>query len=599
MLKRFLLNILSSFVGTCIAIGLMILSIFLLIVGIAGNISMSTDSVGESVKSRSILEIKLDGEITERGSSIEPSIMAVLQGNISAPQTLDVIVESIREAAENDNIVALYLNCGSPAAGGATLDAIRNALLEFKKTTGGKKKIIAYGDAFTQGAYFVASVADEIHLNPAGGLDLRGLGTATPYFRGLLDKLGVQFQVVKVGTFKSAVEPYILDKMSEPAKAQLDTLLNANWTYIRTQIADSRKSVTPSMIDTLINSDFITFEKAEFILEKGLVDSLTYGRNIKKRLAQLSGREVEKLNIIKPTTLVAHTPWSDAYGAKNRIAVLFACGEIADGNSNQINFEDIVPIINELADDDKVKGLVLRVNSPGGSVFGSDQIGEALDYFKSKGKPFAVSMGDYAASGGYWISCNADKIFAEPLTITGSIGIFGLIPNFKGTLDKLGVNIEGVSTNPDGNMMTGMKPLNEAQLAAVQKSVDRGYFDFTTRVAKGRKMKREQVLRIAEGRVWAAPSALGIGLVDSIAYLQDAIEWTAKNAKVSKDYNVVAYPKVEPNLWSMMRSGAMTMAELKAGLETDKEVVLRKYLLYRILNRKRLQARMPEFRVEM
>ena len=599
MLKRFLLNILSSFVGTCVAIALMTFSIILLFVGLAGSISMSTDSVAESVKSRSILEIKLDGEIAERESAMEPSIMTVVQGNISAPQTLDVIVESIKEAAKNDNIAALYLNCGSPVAGAATLDAIRHALLDFKKTTGGKKKIIAYGDSYTQSAYFVASAADEIHLNPAGGLDLHGLGTATPYFKGLLDKFGVQFQVVKVGTFKSAVEPYILNEMSAPAKAQLDTLLNSNWLYIRQQIADSRKGVSVSLIDTLINSDFIAFAKAEFSQKKGLVDSLTYGRDIKKRLAQLSGREVKKLNIIKPSTLVAQTPWSDGYSAKNRIAVLFACGEIADGNSNQINFEDLVPVINELADDENVKGLVLRVNSPGGSVFGSDQIGEALDYFKSKGKPFAVSMGDYAASGGYWISCNADKIFAEPLTITGSIGIFGLIPNFKGTLDKLGVNIEGVSTNPEANIMTGMKPLNETQLAVVQKSVERGYFDFTSRVAQGRKMKREQVLKIAEGRVWAAPSALKIGLVDSIAYLQNAIEWAAVNAKVGKDYKVVAYPKVEPNFWSMMRSGAMTMAELKAGLETGKEAVLRKYLLNRILQRKQIQARMPEFRVNL
>jgi protease-4 len=599
MLKRFLLNILSSFVGTCIAVGLIVMSVFLLFVGIAGSISLSSTRSMESVKSRSILEIKLDGEITERESSMEPSLMSVIQGDINAPQTLDVIVESVKEAAVNENIVAIYLNCGYPAAGAATLDAIRHALLDFKKETGGKKKIIAYGDQLTQAAYFVASVADEIHLNPAGELSLSGLSATNPYFKGLLDKLGVQFQVVKVGTFKSAVEPYILYEMSAPARAQLDTLLNVNWAYIRGAIASCRSGVSPESVDSFINKDHVAFEKANFALKHGLVDSLTYGRNIKRRLASLSGREVEKLNIIKPSTLVSQTPWSDSYSAKNQIAVLFACGEIADGNSNQINYEDLVPVIVELADNENVKGLVLRVNSPGGSVFGSDQIGEALDYFKSKGKVLSVSMGDYAASGGYWISCNADRIFAEPLTITGSIGIFGLLPNFKGTLDKLGVNMETVSTNPQSIVMTGFKPLDEQQLAVMQKFVDRGYDDFTSRVAKGRKMSKQKVLSIAEGRVWAAPSALKIGLVDSLAYLQDAIDWTASKAKVSDNYNIVSYPKVEPNFWSLMRSGTITMAELKSALNQDKESTLRKYLLQRILSRNKVQARMPEFKVTL
>lgn len=599
MLKRFILNTLSSFVGSCIALGLIAFSLALLFVGIVGSVSMSVSSSSESVKSRSILEIKLDGMIIERESNMAPSMSSMISGDIDAPQTLDVITEAIREAAGNDNIAAIYLKCGYPVAGSATLDAIRHALLDFKKEVGGKKKIIAYGDQLTQGAYFVASAADEIHLNPAGGLSLAGLSATTPYFKGLLDKLGVQFQVVKVGTFKSAVEPYILTEMSDPARAQLDTLLDINWMYIRDCIAKSRKNITPEMIDTFINADNIAFEKASFALKKGLVDSLTYGRNIKKRLATLSGREVDKLNIIKPTTLITQTPWTDSYGAQNQIAVLFACGEILDGDSNEINFEDMVPVIVKLADDDNVKGLVLRVNSPGGSVFGSDQIGEALDYFKSKGKTLTVSMGDYAASGGYWISCGADRIFADPLTITGSIGIFGLLPNFKGTLDKLGVNMESVGTNDASTIMNGFKPLDDKQLAVVQKYVERGYDDFTSRVAKGRHMSKQKVLAIAEGRVWSATSALKIGLVDSVAYLRDAIEWTAKKANVAGNYNLSSYPRIEPNFWSLVRMGTMTMAELKAGLESDKEATLRRFLQKRILMRRPVQARMPEYRVTL
>lgn len=599
MLKRFFLNMLSSFVGAWIALALFVISAILLVFGFAGNLALSAGSEVEQVKSRSILTIDLDGPIEERETPMEPDLMTVLQGNLQAPQTLDVITESIREAAKNDDIVAIYLKCGSVSASAATLNAIRHELLEFKKTTDNKKKILAYADGYTQGGYFIASVADDIYLNPAGEMGLQGLSSSNFYMKGLLDKLGVQFQVVKVGTYKSAVEPYILDNMSDPARAQMDTLLGAMWGYIRSQIAESRHGLTPESIDSLVSKDFIAFSKASYALKAGLVDSLVYEREMNKRLSEISGREADKLNFVSPRTLVSKTPWSTAYNSKNQIAVLYACGEIADGNDNQINYEQLVPVIVRLADDEKVKGLVLRVNSPGGSVYGSTQIGEALDYFQSKGKPLAVSMGDYAASGGYWISANADKIFADPLTITGSIGIFGLLPNFKGTLDKLGVNVATVSTNPAAAFPSGFKPLDERQLAVMQKYVDQGYDDFTSRVAKGRKMKKEQVLRIAEGRVWAAPTALRIGLVDSLAYLGNAIEWTASKAGVSDNYDVAAYPRVEPTIWNMIQLGSMSMAELKHAVDARDEEKLKIYLLRRILSRKPVQARMPEFKIDM
>lgn len=599
MLKRFFLNMLSSFVGAWIALALFVISAILLVFGFAGNLALSAGSEVEQVKSRSILTIDLDGPIEERETPMEPDLMTVLQGNLQAPQTLDVIIESIREAAKNDDIVAIYLKCGSVSASAATLNAIRHELLEFKKTTDNKKKILAYADGYTQGCYFIASVADDIYLNPAGEMGLQGLSSSNFYMKGLLDKLGVQFQVVKVGTYKSAVEPYILDNMSDPARAQMDTLLGAMWGYIRSQIAESRHGLTPESIDSLVSKDFIAFSKASYALKAGLVDSLVYEREMNKRLSEISGREADKLNFVSPRTLVSKTPWSTAYNSKNQIAVLYACGEIADGNDNQINYEQLVPVIVKLADDEKVKGLVLRVNSPGGSVYGSTQIGEALDYFQSKGKPLAVSMGDYAASGGYWISANADKIFADPLTITGSIGIFGLLPNFKGTLDKLGVNVATVSTNPAAAFPSGFKPLDERQLAVMQKYVDQGYDDFTSRVAKGRKMKKEQVLRIAEGRVWAAPTALRIGLVDSLAYLGNAIEWTASKAGVSDNYDVAAYPRVEPTIWNMIQLGSMSMADLKHAVDVRDEEKLKIYLLRRILSRKPVQARMPEFKIDM
>lgn len=597
MLKKFFLNILSSFVGVWIALALFILSAFLFIIGMMGNFALSSHTAVEQIKERSILLLNLEGSIQERNIASEPDIYSILNGNLSAPQNLDEIVQAIRDAANNKDIVAIYIKCGGIAAGPATLDAIRHELLEFKKSTDGQKKILAYADSYSQGAYFVASVADCIYMNPDGMVDIKGLSSSNFYMKGLLDKLGVQFQVVKVGTYKSAVEPYILDNMSEPARAQLDTLFRNMWRYIRTEISKSRTKLSPERIDSLINKEYISLAKPEDAIKAGLIDSLDYERNFKKRLADLSGREVDKLNFVGPATLAGKNPWADSYNSKNQIAVLFASGEIVDGNNNQINYEELVPIIVELAENDNVKGLVLRVNSPGGSAFGSDQIGEALDYFRSKGKPLTVSMGDYAASGGYWISACADLIFADPLTITGSIGIFGLLPNFKGTLDKLGINVATVSTNPSANFPTGFAPLDEGQLGAMQKYVERGYEQFVNRVAKGREMSVAAVKNIAEGRVWDAQTALQIGLVDSLGYLQDAIAWTAQKANVNNKYDISAYPVVQPNIWSMIQiqSMAMTFGDLKKAIEVKDQQILNAFILNKFINRKPVQARMPEF----
>lgn len=601
MLKKFFLNMLSSFVGAAIAIGLFIVASVFLVMGLLGNLAISSSSGIQQVKSKSILMIELDGAIEEREFPKEPDIASVLRGDLSAPQTLDVISEAIKESVYNDNIVAIYLKCGGLAASPATLNALRNELLNFKKNTKGAKKIIAYADSYSQGAYYIASVADCIYMNPEGELNLHGLGSESLFFKNLFDKLGVEFQVFKVGTYKSAVEPYIREEMSEPAKAQLDTLFSNMWGYIRTKIAENRKKVTAAKIDSLINLENIAYASSDKSVKAGLVDSLVYERQIKHALAVISGREADKLNFVSPSTLVAGVPWSDAYSSKNQIAVLFASGEIADGNSNEINFEDLVPVITRLADDDKVKGLVLRVNSPGGSVFGSAQIGEALDYFKSKGKPLAVSMGDYAASGGYWISAGADKIFADPLTITGSIGIFGLIPNFKETMKKIGINDCPVYTNPSANFPSIMQPMDASQMDVMQKYVERGYAQFINRVAKGRKMKPQDVERIAEGRVWDAVTAKKIGLVDSLGGLNDAINWTAVKAGVSSKYDISSYPMVEPTIWSMMRmnSLSMSMGDFAEAVNNKNMDLVNRYILKRLTDRHPVQAKMIELKVTL
>lgn len=592
MLKKFFMNALSSFVGAWVAILLLGAVVTMVVLGIAG--SMVTGSETVSVKSRSVLELKLEGAIMESETADAPNPMQLMQGDFEQPQSLDAIVEALRIAAENKNIAALYLNCGAVSASPATLNAIREALLEFKKSG---KKIYAYGDALFTGSYFVASVADRIYLNPAGELSMRGLGSTSLYFKNLLDKLGVTFQVVKVGSFKSAVEPYIMEEMSQPARAQLDTMFNNMWGFIREKISESRKGVTPALIDSLVSLRNITFAPASLAVESGLVDSLLYGREISDRLAQLVGVEKEKLNKVSPSILLGQTPWASSYTSKNQVAVLYACGDIADGNDKQINFEKLVPVIVRLAENENVKGMVLRVNSPGGSVFGSDQIGEALDYFMKKGKPLAVSMGDYAASGGYWISCCADKIFADPMTVTGSIGIYGLIPEFAGTLSKIGVSPQTVSTNPSADFPSGMKPMDERQLGVMQQYVDRGYDKFVSRVAKGRKMSKERVKAIAEGRVWDGIMARRIGLVDSLGGLDKAVDWTAGKAGISDRYEVAAYPQVEPNFWTIVaKQGGFGTSLISSGLKDNFEVLAEAYVR-RILARERLQARMPEISV--
>ncbi|MDE6230278.1 MAG: signal peptide peptidase SppA [Muribaculaceae bacterium] len=591
MLKKFFINTLSSFVGAWIALLLVGVVGCIVLFGFIGRLALSQNP--EQVKSRSVLKIELAGPIEEYRMEERPDPRDIITGNFSSVQTLDVLIEGIRLAADNDNIAAIYLDCGNVQAAPATLNALREAISDFRKSG---KKVLAYGDELSMGAYFVASAADSVFLNPGGSISLSGLGSTSMYMKDLFDKLGIEFQVVKVGSFKSAVEPYIMQEMSAPARAQLDTLYTNMWGYIRDNIAKSRKGVTANGIDSLINIKNISFAPTSLAKKSGLVDNLIYGRNMKSRLASLVGAEEDKLNFVSPSTLVNQTDWANSFSGKDRIAVLYAVGEIADGSDRGINYENLVPLIVKLADDKDVKGMVLRVNSPGGSAFGSEQIGEALDYFRSKGKPLAVSMGDYAASGGYWISSCADIIYADPLTITGSIGIFGLIPNFSGTMNKLGVSPQTVATNPSANFPTGIRPMDARQLEVMQAYVDRGYEQFVSRVAKGRRKSVEAIKRIGEGRVWDAMMAQRIGLVDSLGSMSKAIEWTARKAGISNKYNLGAYPQFSPGIWSFISENGLADG-LVSSFDED---YFRKFVseyVKTILARKPIQARMPEISV--
>lgn len=593
MLKKFFLNTLSSFVGAWIALVLFGVVGVIVAVGLVAGMH-GTDEVA-SVKKHSILTLELSGSIVESETPSSINYTALMSGGIEKPQTLNVIVEGLKEGADNKNIDALYIKCGAALASPATFNAIREAVKEFKKTG---KKVYAYGDVYTLGTYYVASVSDKIFLNPYGEIAIQGLGSTSMYLKGLFDKLGVEFQVVKVGTFKSAVEPYISTQMSEPARAQLDTLFSTMWDFMKDGICDNRKKLSGSEIDSLVNNGLM-FSTAEFAAESGFVDEVVYERVMDERLAKLIDVDKKKLNFVSPSTLIGQLPWTDAYSSKNNIAVLYAAGEIVDGASTGINYQKLVPIITQLADDDKIKGLVLRVNSPGGSAFGSDQIGEALDYFQSKKKPLAVSMGDYAASGGYWISCGADRIFADPLTITGSIGIFGLIPNVKGLSDKLGINPQSVSTNPAADFPTLFTPMDEKQLSIMQKYVETGYDRFIKRVATGRKMTEAKVRQIAEGRVWNAMKAKEIGLVDELGSLKDAIEWTAKKADIYSKYDVSVYPVYEPSFWDVISMGDIEAVRMMKAVSDGDFDEAGMHIAMKILSRSRILARMPEFEVTL
>lgn len=594
MLKKFFLNTLSSFVGAWLALVLVVVSSMILLFGMIGSGIASEMGDAEQLKSKSILTIDLSGAISERESATAPDLTSLVQGDLSKPQNLNVIVEALAEAARNRDITAVYLKCGALEASPAACYTIRRAVLKYKES---KKPVYAYADTYTMGTYLIASAADRVYMNPQGMMEMQGMSSTVLYYKDLLDKLGVEFQVVKVGTFKSAVEPYIMNSMSDPARAQMDTLLGNMWGVIKKNISETRKGVTPQEIDSLVSKAYITFAPAKTSVEAGLVDSLVYERTINAKFAALTGQDVDDVNFVSPGTLVKQVPWSTAYGSKNRIAVLYAVGEINDVSQDGINYHNLVPVITELADDDNVKGMVLRVNSPGGSAFGSDQIGEALDYFQSKGKPLAVSMGAYAASGGYWISACADKIFANPLTITGSIGIFGLIPNVKGLADKLGVNPQTVSTNPNAQFPSLTESMTDEMKGVMQQYVNRGYEDFVGRVAKGRKMSVPAVKRIAEGRVWDAVSAKRIGLVDSIGSLNDAIEWVASKAKILDKYNVAAYPEYKPSFWDMLPSNLSSMTAMRRMLEPKpEEMMIMK--MRELLRRERIQARMADIKIE-
>ena len=546
-MKDFLKYVLATVTGIILLTIIMGILATISMVGIAASSASST-----KVEENSVFTLMLSGQLDERA---EENPLSMLSGQISENVGLDDIISSIRKAKENEDIKGIYIEAGifssdSPASS----HAIREALIDFKKSG---KWIVAYADSYEQSSYYICSVADKMFLNPQGMVDWHGLG-ATPYFvKDLLAKLGIKVQLCKVGKYKSAPEMLTADGMSEPNREQVTAYINGIWQVMLKEVAESRKIAVDSL--NAYADRFIALSKPEDYVKLKLVDKLLYTNEVKG--------EIKKMLKIDPDESFPQLTLKDMENVKGKkkegdqVAVYYAYGDIVDSDTGDMTDQEhsivaskVCKDLEKLAEDDDVKAVVLRVNSPGGSAYASEQIWHAMTNLKAK-KPVVVSMGGYAASGGYYISCPANYIIAEPTTITGSIGIFGMFPDFSGLLtEKLGIKFDEVKTNKHAAFGTMSRPFNAEEMALLEQYIDRGYQLFRKRVADGRKQSVEAIEEIAQGRVWLANDALKNKLVDEIGSLDKAIEKAAKLAKLS-EYHATCYP--EPTNWfdALMNQG--------------------------------------------
>lgn len=515
-------------------LGLFIFSIIWVVIffGIIGAAMSGSKEV--KISDNSVFELKLEGILVERHKNDVISSFASEINSSVSEIALDDIMASIDKATDNDNIKGIYLHIGDFSASVASLQEIYKGLEKFKKTG---RFIVAYADSYGNGTYYLSSIADKVYMNPSGTLALTGINISTVFFKDLLSKIGVEMQIFKVGTFKSAVEPFTQTSMSEANRLQLTTFINSIWTEITKTIARNR-----GLSDTEVNlyaDSGLFLDDAQTAVHHKLIDSLVYSSDMKEIIEKLVDKDYNTLTISDMKFVARNKEYS-----KNRIAIVYAVGEIDGSNKNDgIDSEDISEDLLDIADNDKIKAVVLRINSPGGSAYGSEQIWKAVSVVKSK-KPIVVSMGDYAASGGYYIACNTDRIFAQPTTLTGSIGIFGIFPNIGGLTDKLGIKFDNVKTNKYSDFGATYRPMNTEERAILQRYINNGYELFTKRCAEGRNMNIDSLKAIAEGRIYSGTDAMRLGLVDEMGGLEEAITFAAKKANIS-DYTIKYYPLVK------------------------------------------------------
>lgn len=531
-MKQFLKFVLATVVG------IIFTSIILVFVFI-GIITAASGEKTVVVDSNSILHIAFKYPIEERTANNPLAGVDFLGLGGDKSIGLKDILANIKKAKTDDNIKGIFLDQSYMMSGQATTEEIRNALIDFKKS---KKFIIAYSEVYTKGFYYLATVADKVYLNPKGMIEFDGFSSDVTFLKGALDKLGIEAQIIKVGTFKSAVEPLVLTKMSDANRLQVTSYLGSLYDHYLTGISNSRHIAKDSLF---AYANELRIRQPEDALKYKMVDGLKYKDEILLELKKLTSiKESEDLSSVDISEYTNSTSEAKEEVSSNRIAVIYASGEImsGEGDDNRIGSETVSRAIRRVRQDKKVKAVVLRVNSPGGSSLASDVIWREV-MLTRKVKPVVVSMGDVAASGGYYISCAADSIFAQPNTITGSIGIFAVLPNMQKLFnDKLGVTFDGVKTGKFADLGSADRPLTPEERLILQSQVNQGYADFTKAVANGRKKTTTYIDSIGQGRVWTGSQALKIGLVDRLGNINDAVKSAAKMAKLTK-YRTVDYPE--------------------------------------------------------
>ena len=526
-MKQFFKMLFASVLG--VIVGVTLLVVVGVIVG-AGMLAMMTTSSSSYVpQKQTILNLSLSGALKDHATE---SPWASIMGDDLKVFSLSEVLTAIQVAKENPNVAGIYLKAGYLSAGGASLLEIRKALIDFKQSG---KFIVAYADNYTQGTYFVCATADKVFLNPQGALGIQGLALETTFYKGILKKAGVEMQIFKVGTYKGAVEPYMLDHLSEANREQMTAYLSSTWNVLRAGMAESR-NLQPAVIDRFANEG-LSFADPEEAVKLGLVDELRYASEVETYLKEKVGAPDEKLHFANCQQIASLKPAQNS--SKQRIAVMYAEGEIvpeaADQTYSMTSFitEKMAKELIRLKEDEEVKAVVIRVNSPGGSAYVSDQIWKQVKALKAE-KPVVVSMGNVAASGGYYISCAANQIVAEPNTLTGSIGVFGMFPNMTGLFEKLDVTSDVVKTHTFTDLGNIARPMTVEEKALVPGTVERNYRTFLSRCADGRNMSVEAIDAIGQGRVWTGEQALANGLVDRLGDLDTAIQVAADLADLSE-----------------------------------------------------------------
>lgn len=586
-MKDFIKNVLATMVG---------MFGFFIVMGVIGMMSIigmiASGNAAQNVEKNSVFVLNLSGTISEQGSE---NPLSMFTGDNSLNSGLNDILSSIKKAKANDDIKGIYIEAGALATNYATLQEIRNALADFRKSG---KWIVAYGDFYTQGAYYVASVANKVYINPKGAIDWHGIGAQTMFYKDFMAKFGVKWEVVKVGTFKSATETFTEEKMSDANRLQTQTFIDGTWRNVCDAVSKSR-GISADSLNSYADS-YLALQATETLVKAKMVDGMMYGDKVKDAVKKMM--KLDKDDDISQLTLNDMLNVKDGKVEGSEIAIYYTEGDIVQdpkaatmfGNNNYIASRKVCKDLENLMNDDDVKAVVVRINSGGGDAYASEQMWHQMSELR-KVKPVVVSMGDYAASGAYYMSAPASWIVAQPNTLTGSIGIFAVIPDFSGLVTtKLGVRFDEVKTNRNstfGNLMA--RPFNAEEKAMLQASVNRGYSLFRQRVADGRRLPVESVEKIAQGRVWLATDALNIKLVDQLGGIDDAVKKAAQLAKL-KDYYTSDYPAAASWMDNLLNSMSSSGTYLDEQLRQTLGDFYQPFTMLRSIDkREAIQARIP------